>query len=402
MSRPRRGSREVVSAQVEGVELLGQRDDGQFEYQAIAQFWDIPNDRLMIFRRGSFARSISHWKSSGKSFPVKINDAHIRTSQTTVGSVVDARETDEGVWYRGVLSSTAEDLYTKLVERHVEENSVEIYVLEEDTTRVPLEDAPAGAWIWEESKGDGTVSAREILQVSWVGIALLPSSAQDVPAIIGLSQALPHQGLPVADPATDWDAEAAAARVAEWAGTVQRKDRKHIPAWSSLAAAYLARGPITDGSETFLAQIADVMDGRLVVVPRALDIAVEELAASGLPAPDRRAAMRSIAEYRAAVRPLSGKVAFTPCAPQKSVLQSTADAGSLPGPASDTETPPTTVTATEGPDERMLELRRRGIDLLSTRIEHVATRLPEALHVTDDPGQGPVRAGRQGLRGASG
>jgi HK97 family phage prohead protease len=264
---------ERATAKISDLEVCQPRSDGQFEFTAYAHEFNKVNDRVSIIREGAFAKTILERVAADK---VLVNDAHAHTTAGTIGKVVEAREDTRGLFYRGRISATEEEIFTKMRERVVQQNSIEFFTIREATTLVPFEDVPVGAFIFEESKGDGMVEAREILEVVWLAVAILPFSSEDRNAILETNCAIPFQDLGVAT-AAEWDSAAAAARIAEWAGTTQRRGGS-IPNYAKLARAYLIRGPIRDGAETFLGQIADVQDGQLVVVPRALDDALAELA----------------------------------------------------------------------------------------------------------------------------
>ncbi len=277
---------ERMGVRMEGLEICAEREDEQHEITAIAQFFNVVNDRMMIFRKGSFVKTIAEGVTNG-SGRVKVNDSHRHTGVSTLGTVVQAEERDVGVWFRALISSTEGDFVKKVEEGHVDETSIEFFSIEEGTTRVPLEDVPEGAFIWDQSTGDGTVEVRELQVVSWTGVAILPYSSQRRSSILEVNAAVPYQDLPVAAASTPWAPSAAEDRVYDWAGKLSRSHGDPITNFARLSSAYMVRGPMKDGSPQLLGQIADVVDGELVVVPEALSAAMEGLAANPhLGAPD--------------------------------------------------------------------------------------------------------------------
>ncbi len=380
--RHRRGKdaeAERMRVHLENVEFCGERDDGQFEFTAIAQFFNVVNDRMMIFRKGSFSKTIKEKITNG-SGRVKINDSHHHSSRDTLGTVVEAEERDVGVWYRGVLSSTEDALYTKMVEGHVDENSIEFNAIEEGVTRVPLEDVPEGAFIWDQSTGDGTVEVRELLVVSWQGLGILPWSSQGLRAILEINAAVPFQDLPVASAASSWDPDGAQQRLREWAGVVERAGKPSMPNASRLACAFMVRGPVKEGAPELIGQIADVVDGRLVVVPDALDAALEELAGNAhLAAPDLAAIMTTASRYRKKVR--SGLASDA----TDVVTSPTADDPAGPAPPG---TPPTDdARSDDAPDAVAQELAGWDLQLRELELEALATEFQEFENALQ-PGRG--------------
>ncbi|HGU6173200.1 TPA: HK97 family phage prohead protease [Escherichia coli] len=96
---------------------------------------------------------------------------------------------------------------------------------------------------------------------------------------------VPYQDLPLADEGRSWDADAARARVARWAGG---PDKENID-WSKYRKAFLwynSDEPENFGS--YKLPIADVIDGRLMAVPRAIFAAAAAIqgARGGVNIPD--------------------------------------------------------------------------------------------------------------------
>lgn len=373
---------ERLSVSLRDMEVLARREDGQFEFTAIAQFFDIVNDRLMVFRHGSFAKTIAENVMSG-SGRVKINDGHSHSSASTLGTVIEAEERSEGVWYRGLISSTEESIFTKMREGHVDENSIEFFSIREGTTRVALEEVPTGTPLWDRAKGDDTVEAREMLEVAWVGIAVLPFSSQGRRALLETNSAVPFQDLPVASASTSWDPKGAAERLAAWAGKVSMPSRPDTPNYARLSRGFLLRGPVKDGAPQLLGQIADVIDGKLVVVPDAIDAALEQIGnVEHVTGPDVVACAQNAGRYTQKLRH-SGGIAVAPSS-DDALPSDENDAADPAGPASEnlgTQPPTDDDRSDDAPVDVDEELLDRDLRLLSLRFQSLAARFPE---VQDD------------------
>jgi len=85
--------------------------------------------------------------------------------------------------------------------------------------------------------------------------------------ITAVKSVVPFQDLPLADEGRAWDADAARARIAKWAGGTEKENID----WSKYRKAFLwynSDEPENFGS--YKLPIADVIDGKLIAVPRAI------------------------------------------------------------------------------------------------------------------------------------
>ena len=331
--------------------------DGGWLFPAVAQFYTrggqrVVNDRLMMFREGSGAKTIRERVPDGR---VKVYDGHHwhHSSTSTAGRVLTAEERPDGVYYQGWLDRTEEKLAEKLRTRVIDENSLELFILREDAVEVPMDWIPVQARRWADIAPSGNPVVREILEWMWLGIALCPDSSQGIPAILDDPAWMPFQDLPVTT-STAWNASDAAARVSAWAGSGTAR----IP---RLARAHLARG---GAGEKFLGLVADVQDGQLVVVREALEGAYGELAGLLKDHPGALAgAARAIGLYEAKLRGgltaspgarETGSAATVSSAPSSSPAPSIAVAA--PGPAF----PPAAGASTAVPAASMLDTSPTG------------------------------------------
>jgi hypothetical protein len=254
-----------------------QVEEGGWTFDALAQAYDIVNDRLMRFGFGCARKTIKESVPSGR---VKIERGHPwqRDDRTTVGNVRTASEDKTGsfgpgLYYNGFISKAEGDLVTKMSEKVIDENSLVLFVMQEKVAEVEIEEVPEMARRWAYLTPKGKAEIRQIVEFKWLSIGLLPASSQGVPCIVNPPQLIPYQDLPLAAVSTSWDSNAAAQRLQAWAtdgrsGEINR---------ARLAAGYLARGSGAAGGPVYLGQVADVVDGQLVVVPRALDKAFHQL-----------------------------------------------------------------------------------------------------------------------------
>lgn len=135
-----------------------------------------------------------------------------------------------------------------------------------------------------EREGTMTIHRRqELLEISLVSIPANPEA-------IRIRAALPFSDLPIADPMTAWDGSAARQRVQAFAGA-EGSDFSKMD-WAKYGDAFLWVNPDAkeqDGGYKLL--IADVIDGKLQAVPRAIYAAAAALAGArfgvDLPEADR-------------------------------------------------------------------------------------------------------------------
>lgn len=370
---------ECLSIRLEELEVRD-LDDGQFEFEAIAQFWDHVNDHGILFRKGAFAKTIQERVPKGA---VKINDSHRRTVATTLGTVIEAEERDAGLWYKGRLASTSTDAATKLRERHVEENSLEIFVLREQIVTVERADLPVGGYHLGE-RPDGSIEVREAQECYWLGIGLCPVSSQRRPALLSTT-AVPYADLPMADPGMAWDPDGAEERLEAWA----RRGGKVN--WSAVARAHLLRRPPQGGEVECIGQIADVVDGELVVVPAAVEMFMDHLGElEEVDAVELAHATQVAGRYleKSRQKPLHGS--------RDRVNLSSTVAGSTAGPPSERSTdspsagsPTTAPTEKNAKEEMAAQLRSLELSLLEAEMK--CAHFPEVHRVSKDAGSKPAQ-----------
>lgn len=241
MSRKRNIQPELKSFDVQWEAKAKAQGGGEVTgYASVFGVIDLHGD---VIEKGAFKRTIQNRVASGK---VKLFDSHVPDSRHTLGTVVEAREDEIGLWFRAELSSaeSVKDTKTKMLEGHLSKASIGFDIVKQR---------------FESREG---MNIRVIEEVMLFEISVVPIPANELATISakGLVKALPvpFQDLPMAEDDQDWDPEAARERVEAWAKGDEAKLRR----------AHLALIP----GKGYDALIADVVDGELVAVPRALKL----------------------------------------------------------------------------------------------------------------------------------
>ena len=250
--RPRpEPTRVTLAAQFEDIT----ESDAGWTYSMWAQFYNLVNDRGWLFFNGSFSKTIRERVSKNR---VKVHDGHNWRSNATdtIGRVLSAEEKPRGCRYVGFLTRSQEATAQKLSDGTIDENSVEITITKAEKIERPIEEVPERLRPWVEITTEGKAVLTGIREVLWWDVGIVSKSSQDLPALIEAPAAVSFQDLPVS--LSRWDPEGARGRVADWAtgGDIVR-----------LARAHVLQLP---GGQCF-GQIADVVDGELVVVADALE-----------------------------------------------------------------------------------------------------------------------------------
>lgn len=132
----------------------------------------------------------------------------------------------------------------------------------------------------------------DIFEVSLTVFPAHPSAL-----ITEVKHVLPYQDLPLADADTPWDAGEARKRIAKWASSDGSGDKDKID-WEKYSKAFLY---VIKGQEENITgykfPIADVFDGRLKAVPRAIFNAVVRLSVAKIPEEDKEGIRKILAKY---------------------------------------------------------------------------------------------------------
>lgn len=259
--------------------------DGGWTFESMAQYYEVVNDWLFYFHKGSGRKTIRERVKSGR---VKIHDGHPfdKSVSATLGKVLSAKDTPEGATYVGYISSTEPKVAQKIDEGVIDENSLEVVFITTKPLEVEIDAIPVQSRDYVQIAKSGKAIVTGIKEWMWRAIGLVSSSSQGVQAIFTPPTIVADVDLAVSS-AMGWG-DPIAARLATWAGGAAPKLRRgHLAQW------------FTDGGEeVFCGQIATLDEaGQLVVSRSALVPALEELEAriedSGLGAEAREATLRA-------------------------------------------------------------------------------------------------------------
>lgn len=183
-----------------------------------------------------------------------------------IGVTLEAYEDDKGLRVKGQLNletTKGREAYALLKQGALKGLSIGYDAVKE---------------LWEGT----TRRLKEIRLCEW---SLVTFPMNPLAQVMAVKTVVPFQDLPLASEDRSWDADAARARIAKWAGG---PDKENID-WSKYRKAFLwynSDEPENFGS--YKLPIADVIDGRLMAVPRAIFAAAAAIqgARGGVNIPD--------------------------------------------------------------------------------------------------------------------
>lgn len=257
-------------------------DESAGTVEGYASTWYRDEDGDVIVK-GAFKKTIQERVPTGQ---VKLLDSHRWDSQHVLGTVVEAREDERGLWIKAVFASTpdAQAVRQKILEGHLNRLSIGFEILRDEIRRDP----------------DGKVT-RYIYEVKLYEVSVVPFPANENAVIVAAKAVVPFQDLPLADRDREWDSSAAIERVRRWASRDGSGEKDKID-WSRYRRAFVwydADNPENFGS--YKLPIADVIDGQLRAVPRAIFAAAAAVqgARGGVDVPedDLPAIRRHLARY---------------------------------------------------------------------------------------------------------
>lgn len=211
-----------------------------------SEFRSTPDLGGDIVLKGAFLKTILERVATGK---VALTDGHGYDGAHIMGLVQDAREDDHGLLVKAKWSTaaSAQDVKTKVLEGSIWGLSIGYNVIRCE-------------WkMWELPGEWQGYSVRMLLEVRLNEVAVT-AFPMDEGAVILATKSAPFAALPLAPDTTPWDPMAAAGRVQAWAHGERALNAKQ-------ARAYLG---VDLKSGTFVYQFADVVDGELKAVPRAI------------------------------------------------------------------------------------------------------------------------------------
>jgi len=138
---------------------------------------------------------------------------------------------------------------------------------------------------------------RYLKEIDIFEVSLVSVPAQPKAQIIEVKHVLHNDDLPLADSDRSWNASEARKRIAKWASSDGSGDKDKID-WDKYKRAFLY---VVKGKEENITgykfPIADVIDGRLYAIPRAIYNAVVRLAVAKIPEEDKEGIRRVLAKY---------------------------------------------------------------------------------------------------------
>lgn len=218
-------------------------------------FLDVQSD---IVHRGAFAKSIEERIPAGL---VKLMDGHGWDMGAVLGTIVEADERTvdgvEGLWIRAELSDaeSVRDRVVKLEEGHVNRLSVGF-----DVVSATWEEREDGTWV------------RHVREAKLYEVSAVPFAANEASVVTHVGKS-PFADLPPVLGDYTWDAEAALERVAAWSAAKAPLQQHQV----RRAFACYAGGNPCD-AKSYGLQLADVVGGKLRVVPEAVIKAAAMLA----------------------------------------------------------------------------------------------------------------------------
>ena len=222
--------------------------------------------------KGAFTKTIQERVPARR---VKLLDNHMDTG--VLGTITVAKEDSYGVWIEADLSETprAQQVAQLVDEGHLKWFSIGFRTVREEYINREGKDWPL----------------RRILEAKMYEASIVPFPADEECEIASVRSVVPYQDLPLAPLDTPWDAAAARARVLEAAGgKVDAQKFRRAFAWSD------RKDPAA--ADSYQVQVADLVDGKLAVVP----LAVLDADLEAVPAEARSAVRDHLARYLVAIR----------------------------------------------------------------------------------------------------
>jgi len=255
------------------LEIKEVTDEGEFVgYASVFGIVDLQGD---VVDKGAFAQTLRH--KNGRVPLLADHDPRARVG------VAYLEEDNKGLLARGVLNLEKQSARELLADiRHSLKHGV-----------------PLGLSIgFDTIKEQWVGGVRHLKEIRLWEVSVVTFPANEEARIVESKAVVPFQDLPLADLDRPWDRDAAEARVRRWAGGPEKENID----WSKYRKAFVWYDP--DDAENFRGYklpIADVIDGELRAVPRAIfaAAAVIQGARGGvdIPESDIPAVKRHLARY---------------------------------------------------------------------------------------------------------
>lgn len=268
----------------EKVKLESRQDGDRKVYtklQGYATTWQVIETLGEEMVKGAFSKTVSERVPARR---VKLLDSHMDTADCVLGTITSAKEDSFGLFIEAELSETprSQDVARKCDEGHLKWLSIGFRTVRDEFVR----DGP-----------DDYDPLRRILEAKMYEVSVVPFPADEDCEITSVRSVVPFQDLPLAPPSTAWDPDAARARMVKAATDRSAKDE--VVNLQKTRRAFLwhdRADPFSPAS--YRVQVADLVDGKLSIVPRAvLDADLE-----AVPAEARSAVREHLERYMVAIR----------------------------------------------------------------------------------------------------
>ena len=238
-------------------------DDRFFMFEGLAATFgnvDAGNDRIL---KGAFKKTLQDLKKKAK--PI-LNTEHKNIipvlwqhdHRQPLGSFIELEERENGLYAKGIMPRD-DSLVSGRVIPQMKAGSVS--------------DMSIGYMVNEASFVDGGVRELEELTLFETSLVTIPMNDQAV--VTGFKSTSPNQDLPLAERDTRWDREGALARVKEFTGSTDKPS-------DTYGSAFLFSDTEKKGDfDSYKLPIADVIEGKLHVIPRAIFAATVSLHGGG-------------------------------------------------------------------------------------------------------------------------
>ena len=265
------------------IKRLDDEDPDFFQFEGYAATFgniDLGND---IIERGAFARTIDDLRKRARPIPgrpemrslMKVLWQHAWDSP--IGSFVEMQEDDKGLFVKGMLPKN-DSLVAGRVMPQMQAGAVSDMSIGYIATKRRFE---------EDIR---VIEEAELFATALVTIPMNPEAQ-----VTGIKAVVPFQDLPLASRERPWDRDAAEGRVREATGSMEDPSESFRRAFLW----YDASAPENFGS--YKLPVADVIDGRLMAVPRAIFAAASVLRGGrggvDIPDSDRTGVVRNVERY---------------------------------------------------------------------------------------------------------
>jgi len=231
------------------VKDFGETDDGgNYEFSGYASTFGNVDRGQDVVIRGAFDETIKDFQGADK-LPVLWQHSH----DMPLGVFVEIRADSKGLFVRGIMPK-ADEFVSGRVMPQMGVGSIKKMSI---------------GYCTEDFAWDGNV--RQLKKVKLYEISLVTIPMNNEADVTGF-KSMAANDLPLAPHDAAWDAQAATARVKAWSGATDEPNAKYAEAFFGFDAAY------ADDFAAYKLPYADIIDGKLMAVPRGVFAAAAALA----------------------------------------------------------------------------------------------------------------------------